>query len=101
RRSSDLSCFSGGGGGSPGSPDTSVQFASSGSFAGSANLTFVSPILKIGVAGSATGQLQQTGGTSGTVTVTPQAVAGTVTLTYPNQSGTFAVSANLPVVLSA
>jgi hypothetical protein len=95
------SCLTGGGGGSPGSPDTSVQFASGGSFAGSANLTFVSPILKIGVAGSATGQIQQTGSTSGTVTVTPQAVAGTVTLTYPNQSGTFAVSANAPIVLSS
>jgi len=41
------------------------------------------------------------GSTSGTVIVTPQATAGTPTLTFPNASGTFAVSGTAPLVLSA
>ncbi len=67
----------------------------------SANLTYVSPTLTIGVATSTTGVLKQTGASSGTVTVTPQAAAGTPTLTYPTASGTFAVSATAPIVVSA
>jgi len=47
----------GGSGASPGTPFNSVQFNSGGSFAGSANLTWVSPTLTIGSPGSATGQL--------------------------------------------
>lgn len=50
---------------------------------------------------AADGTVQVFGTTSGTVTLTPQAAAGTPTLTYPNASGTFAVSATSPLSLSA
>lgn len=91
----------GGGGGSPGGSNTQVQFNNAGSFGGSANLTWVSPALTIGLAGSTTGQLKLTGSTSGTITINPQATAGTATLTLPNSSGTVAVSASSPLALSA
>lgn len=59
--------------------------------------TFVAPIL-----GVATGtSLGLTGATSGTANITPQAIAGTPTLTLPNTSGTLADSASSPLVLSA
>lgn len=41
------------------------------------------------------------GSSSGQVGLTAQAVAGTPTLTFPNTSGTFAVSASSPLVLNA
>lgn len=74
--------------GTPGGSNTQVQFNSSGAFGGSANLTWVSPALTIGVAGSATGQLKLTGSTSGTVTVQGAAAAGTWSLTLPTSGGT-------------
>lgn len=89
------------GGGTPGGSTTQVQFNNAGSFGGSANLTWVSPALTVGAAGSTTGQLKLTGSTSGTVTITPQATAGTPTITLPNASGTVAVSATSPLALSA
>lgn len=55
----------------------------------------------LGIPGSVLGRLGLAGSTSGTVTITPQAAAGTPTLTLPNASGTFAVSASSPLVLSA
>jgi hypothetical protein len=55
----------------------------------------------LGVAGTTLGTLALTGNTSGTATITPQAVAGTPTLTLPNATGTFAVSATAPIALSA
>lgn len=55
----------------------------------------------LGIAGTTLGTLALTGNTSGTVTITPQAAAGTATLTLPNASGTFAISATAPLVLSA
>lgn len=55
----------------------------------------------LGIPGSVLGRLGLAGSTSGTVTITPQAAAGTPTLTLPNASGTFAVSATSPLVLSA
>lgn len=55
----------------------------------------------LGVAGTATGTLAFAGVTSGTATVTPQAAAGSPTLTLPNTSGTFAVGASAPLSLSA
>lgn len=101
-KSDGTSCLTGGGGGSAGGSTNQVQInGGGGSFAGSANLTFVGSTLTIGQAGAVLGQLQQGGSTSGIVTLTPQAVAGTVTLTYPNQSGTLASSAALPIILSA
>lgn len=41
------------------------------------------------------------GASTGTVTIVPQSAAGTPTLTLPNASGTFAVSASAPLALSA
>lgn len=57
------------------------------------------PIL--GIPGTSSGQLGFAGATSGTVTISPQAVAGTVSLTLPSASGTVAVSASSPLVLNA
>src|SRR6266576_50374 len=55
----------------------------------------------IGFATGGTGTLGFAGTTSGTATITAQAVAGTPTLTLPNASGTFAISATSPLTLSA
>lgn len=55
----------------------------------------------LGVAGTTLGTLSLTGNTSGTALITPQAAAGTPTLTLPNASGTFAVSVGAPLSLSA
>lgn len=67
---------------------TRVTFAgASGLLADSANLTFATPALTIGVAGSATGALKLTGATSGTVTQTVAAAAGTWTFTVPPDDG--------------
>lgn len=85
----------------PAGSNTQVQFNASGVFGASANLTWISPALTIGANASATGQLKLAGLTSGTATITAQATAGTPTLTLPNASGTFAVSASLPLALSA
>lgn len=54
----------------------------------------------LGVAGTTLGTLALTGNTSGTVTLTPQAAAGTVTLTLPNTTGTIADGASAPLSLS-
>lgn len=54
----------------------------------------------LGIAGTTIGTLAFAGNTSGTVTLTPQAAAGTPSLTFPNASGTFAVSATAPITLN-
>lgn len=55
----------------------------------SANLTFSSSALTLGVAGSATGSVVLAGGTSGTVTLQPAAAAGTGTIfQFPSSNGT-------------
>ena len=77
------------GGGAGVAPSTSANFTTSGS------------TLTLGVAGSALGALALKGSTSGTVTVQPQATAGTATFTLPNASGTPAISAPTPMSLSA
>ena len=59
----------------PGGSDTQVQFNSSGSFAGSANLTWVSPTLTIGTSG-VVGVLQIAGTTSGTAKLSASATGG-------------------------
>ena len=57
------------------------------------------PIL--GIPGTSLGQLGLAGSGSGTATIQPQAAAGTPTLVLPNTSGTFAVNASSPLILSA
>ena len=81
-------CSGGGGGGTPGGSDTQVQFNNAGSFGGSANMTWVSPQLTIGAAGSTTGILGLTGSTSGTISILGQAAAGTYNFNLPTSSGT-------------
>lgn len=80
---------------------TQVQFNSVGAFAGSANLTWVSPTLTIGLGGSATGQLALAGITSGTGTIAAQAIAGSPTLTLPTATGTFVTTAVAPLSINA
>ena len=67
----------------------------------SANLTFATSTLTIGVATSATGSLALTGSTSGTATITAQSTAGTPTLTLPNTSGTLVSTASAPLSINA
>ena len=59
----------------------------------------VTPVL--GDSGHSTGTLGFAGVTSGTATITPQAAAGSPTLTLPNTSGTFAAGASSPLSLDA
>jgi hypothetical protein len=73
--------------GNPAGSNTELQFNNSGIFGASPNLTWVSPALTIGVAGSTTGQLKLTGSTSGTVTVSTQNTAGTWDFKLPADDG--------------
>lgn len=66
-----------------------------------ANTVTASATPTLGIAGTTLGTLSLCGNTSGTVILTPQAAAGTPTLTFPNASGTFAVSATAPITLNA
>lgn len=86
-------------GGTPGGSNTQVQYNNSGAFGASANLTWVSPKLTIGAVGT-TGQFGIAGTTSGNVTQTVQATAGTPTITWGNTSGTPAVTVSAPLALS-
>ena len=70
-----------------GGSNAQVQFNNSGALGGSANLTWVSPALTIGAAGSTTGQLNLTGATSGTITIQGQAAAGTYNFNLPTTAG--------------
>lgn len=69
--------------------------------AGAANVISATAAPVLGNPGTTIGTLGLAGNTSGTVTITPQATAGTPTLTLPNASGTFAVSAAAPLTLNA
>lgn len=83
-----------GAGGSPGGSNTQVQFNNAGSFGGSANLTWVSPKLTLGSAGSTAGQLAFANATSGSITLQATTGAlGSVTLTLPAATDTVAVLA--------
>ena len=65
-----------------------------------ANTVVGTPTPVLGVSGSVGGSIAFAGVTSGSVLVMPQAVAGTVTLTLPNTSGTIAASAASPITLN-
>lgn len=74
----------------PAGSDTQVQFNNSSSFGASANLTWVSPKLTIGVAGSTAGQLAFANATSGSITIqAPAGALGSVTMTLPAATDTF------------
>ncbi len=55
----------------------------------------------LGLVGAATGTLGFAGITSGTMTISPQSVAGTGTLLLPNLAGTIVAGASSPLVSSA
>jgi hypothetical protein len=58
--------------------------------------------IMLGISGTQQGSATFAGATSGSVKITPQAVAGTsVTVTLPNTSGTLAANASSPLALSA
>lgn len=76
------------GGGTPGGSNTQVQYNSSGSFGGDAALTYGSGALSVGSAGSTLGTVAVSGNTSGTVTIKPQAAAGTYNFNLPTTAGT-------------
>ena len=69
--------------------------------ASAANVWAATSVPVLGNPGTLTGTLGFAGVTSGTATITPQSIAGTPILTLPNASGTFAVSATTPIVLSS
>lgn len=68
---------------------------------GNSNATISNGELTLGVATSVAGALKLAGSTSGTVTIAPQAAAGTPTLTAPNASGTIAVSGTSPIAVNS
>jgi len=67
--------------------NTQVQFNSSGAFGASANLTFATSTLSIGVAAAALGAISLAGSTSGSTIVQPAVAAGG-TLTLPASTDT-------------
>jgi len=90
----------GAGGTPPGGLNTQIQFNNSGSFGGSANLTWngstlgitgnitSSTSMTLGAASGTTGSLIFKGTTSGTVTLTVADAAGTYSLVLPTTAGT-------------
>ena len=61
--------------------------SSTNAVAGNSSLTMSGSALTVGVAGAATGSVAVTGVTSGTVTIKPQAVAGTYEFDLPTTAG--------------
>lgn len=83
----------GGGGGSgtvnSGTAGQMTYYASTGTaVSGNANATITNGALTLGQTASVVGQLLLSGNTSGKVTITPAAAAGTWTLTLPTTAGT-------------
>jgi hypothetical protein len=72
----------------PAGANTQVQFNSSGVFGASANLTWISPALTVGVDGAVRGQLKLTGSTQGTVTLMSPDVFTSYNLILPISPGT-------------
>jgi hypothetical protein len=83
-----ISASGGSGSTTPGGSNTQLQFNSSGIFGASANLSWLSPALTIGQAGTTTGQLKLEGSSSGTDTIQASSTAGTWTMTLPSSAGT-------------
>jgi len=90
-----------GGGGTPGGSNTQVQYNNSGSFGGAAGFTFDGTSkITLGVAGTSTGAIALTNGTSGNITLQPVTGAlGTPTLLVPAASGTIATTTNINTAL--
>jgi hypothetical protein len=80
-----------GGGGSPGGSNTQIQFNNSSAFGGSANLTWVSPALTIGVQQTTAGQIVLANTAVGAFSTTIQSsnsASAAWTLTLPTTAGT-------------
>ena len=74
--------------GGAGGLNTQVQYNNATSLAGSANLTWVSPTLTVGVAGSTTGQVGLASSTAtGTVTLQAPGVSTSYNFNYPTGAG--------------
>ena len=65
------------------------------------SLSGANGVITVGLTGSLMGSIGLLGSTSGVALLTAQATAGSPTLTLPNTTGTFAVGATSPLVLSA
>lgn len=79
--------------------NASITGLAGGVLAGSGPAFTITPVL--GVPGSSSGTLGFSGSGSGTATIEALAAAGSPILLLPNTSGTFAVNATSPLVLSA
>lgn len=84
--------------GTPGGASTNIQYNNAGSFGGSGNLTFNgTDTVTLGLLNTTKGIFKMTGNTSGTVTIQPQAAAGTPTITWPTVTGTVSTSGTAPL----
>lgn len=83
----DAGTTCGGPAGVPAGSNTQLQFNSTGAFGASANLTWISPTLTIGVTGSTTGQIVLTGSSTGAISIQGQAAAGTFNFNLPITAG--------------
>src|SRR6202012_4911727 len=84
-------CTTGGGGGtvSSGTAGQMAYYGTTGTtVGGNANFTVSSGAMTMGVANSVQGQLKLAGATSGTITVTGLAAAGTYNFNLPTAAGT-------------
>lgn len=68
---------------------------------GNSSANISSGALTLGQSSSVIGQLKLAGNSSGTATITPQAAAGTPTLTVGTSSGTIAATASSPLAIDA
>jgi fibronectin-binding autotransporter adhesin len=75
--------------------------SSTNAVSGNANANISNGALTLGVANTTLGNLILEGNTSGALTITPQAVAGTPTWTAGTSSGTPVVTASGPLVITA
>jgi hypothetical protein len=72
----------------PAGSNGQIQFNASGSFGSSSALSFSGSALTVGSTSVGNGALKLAGGTSGVVTLQPNATAGTWSLTLPTTAGT-------------
>jgi len=76
-----------------------VQYNNGFAFNASANFVFTDPTLTLGKSGTATGQLELAGATSGSVIQQAHSTAGAPVITWGNSTGTPAVVATSPLSL--
>jgi hypothetical protein len=97
-------CTTGGGGGTvtAGVGGELTYYAATGTVvSGNADATIAAGVLTLGISGSVLGELCLAGNTSGTFCMAPQAVTGTPIWALGTSSGTPAVTASAPLVITA